>query len=68
MAIAKPETKNVITATNDRILNLANPQSPCPLVHPLESLVPNPTKMPARANPNWEVAMVMSTAGPNGVK
>ena len=39
------------TATNDRILNLGIPQSPWPLVHPLLSLVPNPTRNPDNMKP-----------------
>jgi len=49
----------VITATNDLTLNLASPQSPCPLVHPLDNFVPNPAKIPDKANPNWEVEIVI---------
>lgn len=50
--ITKPEKRNDSTATIDLMLNLANPQSPCPLVHPFDSFVPIPTKIPARANPS----------------
>lgn len=67
MAIANPNIMNVMTATNDLILNLASPQRPCPLVHPFDNFVPNPTRMPAKANPNWEVEIVIYDSGPNGV-
>jgi hypothetical protein len=42
------------TPTRDRILNLARPQIPCPVVQPLPSLVPNPVRNPARAYPKGE--------------
>jgi hypothetical protein len=44
----------VITAAKERLLNLANPQIPCPEVHPLPSLVPKPTKNPATIYPRLE--------------
>lgn len=53
--IAIPEIKNERTATIDLMLNLASPHSPWPLVHPFESFVPIPTRIPAKANPSWEV-------------
>lgn len=43
--------KNTQTATTDLILNLDIPHNPCPLVQPLLSLVPNPTKNPDKAKP-----------------
>jgi hypothetical protein len=55
VAIAIAEHKKTPTATNERILNRANPQSPWPLVHPFPNLVPNPTRRPANANPKKEV-------------
>ena len=58
--------KNIETATNDLRLNLAIPQSPCPLVHPLPSLVPNPTRKPARAKPGKVVGVVIYFSGPKG--
>lgn len=67
MAIANPPIIKVITATKERILNLASPHNPCPLVHPFDSLVPNPTSSPARANPNCDVDTVIRAYGPNGV-
>jgi hypothetical protein len=51
--------KNIITAKNDLILNLGNPQSPCPLVHPFDNLVPNPTSKPARKYPGYVVQIVI---------
>ncbi len=59
VAMAIPAIKNVKTATKDRILSLAKPQRPWPLVHPLDNFVPNPTNIPARANPNWDVEIVI---------
>jgi hypothetical protein len=55
VAIPMAVLKKIPTATNDRILSLGNPQSPCPLVHPLESFVPNPTMSPAKAKPMNDV-------------
>lgn len=55
------------TATKDLILNLESPHNPWPLVHPLPSLVPNPTKRPARANPKKEVWSDISSLAPKGV-
>ena len=43
--------RKVPTATIDLKLILGMPQRPCPLVQPLLSLVPNPTRNPDRANP-----------------
>mmetsp|Transcript_15981 Transcript_15981/g.32758 ORF Transcript_15981/g.32758 Transcript_15981/m.32758 type:complete len:213 (-) Transcript_15981:245-883(-) len=34
------------TAQSDRLLRRARPQIPCPEVHPLPSVVPNPTRKP----------------------
>ena len=39
------------TATIDLILNREIPHNPWPLVHPLDSFVPNPTSKPAKAKP-----------------
>ena len=39
------------TAMNDLIDILGNPQTPCPLVHPLAIFVPNPTKNPLITHP-----------------
>lgn len=47
MEIAKADNKNTSTATNDLILNRGKPHNPWPLVQPLESLVPKPTRKPA---------------------
>ena len=41
-----PVTMNDRTATNDLLLIRANPQIPCPVVHPFPNFVPNPTKKP----------------------
>lgn len=49
VATAIPVTKKQQTATNDRSENRGNPQTPCPDVQPLDSLVPKPTKTPAKA-------------------
>lgn len=43
-----PVIINVAVAIKDRIDRRALPQTPCPLVHPLPSCVPSPTKTPAR--------------------
>lgn len=67
VAIANPVIIKVMTATKDLKLNLASPQSPCPLVHPFESFVPKPTRIPDKANPNWEVEIVIYDLGPKGV-
>ena len=39
---------NTNTAMIDLVLNLGSPQRPCPLVQPLPSFVPKPTKRPAK--------------------
>jgi len=39
------------TATIERIDNLGNPHTPCPLVQPFPILVPNPTNRPANGAP-----------------
>jgi hypothetical protein len=49
VAVAMAVTRKVITAKNDRNENLGIPHNPCPLVHPLASSVPSPTKNPATA-------------------
>ena len=67
MAIANPVIIKVMTATNDLRLNLASPQSPWPLVHPFDNFVPNPTRIPDKANPNCEVEIVIYNSGPKGV-
>ncbi len=59
VAIANPPIIKVITATRERILNLASPHKPWPLVHPFDSLVPNPTRSPASVNPNCDVDTVI---------
>ncbi len=46
--MANPHDRNTSTATIDRVLNLGRPQRPCPLVQPLPSFVPKPTKRPAK--------------------
>lgn len=56
------------TATNDLMLSLGRPHSPWPLVHPLPSLVPKPTKSPASANPKKDVWSDILFLGPKGVK
>ena len=38
---------NTAVATSERRESRANPQTPCPLVHPLPSRVPKPTRSPA---------------------
>ena len=50
------------------MLNLGSPHSPCPLVHPLLILVPNPTSNPATAYPTYDVCVVIKFYGPKGVK
>lgn len=42
-----PVAMNVNTATSDLGDNLGKPHIPCPDVHPLPILVPNPVKSPA---------------------
>lgn len=42
-----PVIKNVKVAANERLDNLPNPQTPCPLVQPLPFRTPNPTSNPA---------------------
>ena len=59
--------RNTTTATRDLTLNLDKPHKPCPLVHPLPNLVPNPTNSPAIANPRKDVFSSMSSSSPNGV-
>lgn len=44
-------TRKIPTDTNDLILNLGRPQSPCPLVHPFCNFAPNPTRNPERTKP-----------------
>src|SRR5215471_4855418 len=44
-----PTNMNVPVATIDRSDRRLIPQTPCPLVHPPETLVPHPTKRPASA-------------------
>lgn len=46
-----PQHIKVPTATQLLIDHLGIPQTPCPLVHPLAILVPNPTNNPAIPNP-----------------
>lgn len=67
VATKNPDIRKVNTATNERTLNRASPHKPWPLVQPFDSFVPNPTRMPARANPNWDVYIVIYDYGPNGV-
>lgn len=64
--VRTPVAKKVQTATKDRRLSLGIPHNPCPLVHPLLSLVPKPTSKPARPNPNRDVPAVISSTGPKG--
>ena len=42
----------------ERFDSRGNPQTPCPLVHPLASFVPNPTKNPLIANPRKERSLI----------
>lgn len=48
--------RNVSVATMLRLDNRGRPQSPCPLVHPLPSLVPKPTRNPATTYPREDKA------------
>lgn len=61
-----PVVKKMLTAVKDLLLNLGNPHKPWPLVHPLLSLVPNPTKRPAIAKPMRDVPNVILSKEPNG--
>lgn len=47
------------TATIDLILSLGRPHNPCPLVHPLDNFVPNPTNSPARKYPGYVVQVII---------
>ena len=51
-AVITPVIIKHVTATIERIDNLGRPQTPWPLVQPLPSLVPNPTRNPAEAKPS----------------
>jgi hypothetical protein len=59
--------KKTPTDTNDLMLNLGSPQSPCPLVHPFCIFAPNPTRNPERANPKYVNPYAISSLGPNGI-
>ena len=67
VAIPIAELRKMPTATKDRMLNRGRPQSPCPLVQPLPSFVPKPTKSPASAKPTYDVWLEIYYFGPNGV-
>lgn len=68
VAIPIAANKNTPTATNERILKRANPQSPCPLVQPLPNLLPNPTIIPDNAKPKNDVYLEIFYFSPNGAK
>ena len=45
--VAKPAPMNASVATSERGESRERPQTPCPLVQPPPSRVPNPTRTPA---------------------
>src|SRR5688572_7791194 len=55
--VAMPAAMNVTTAASERFEKRPSPQTPCPLVQPLPSRVPKPTRNPAassrEAGPVW---------------
>lgn len=59
MLIPIAVSKKVHTATIDLILSLGRPHNPCPLVHPLDNFVPNPTNSPARKYPGYVVQVII---------
>lgn len=52
-----PVVINVHTATNDLTLNLGNPQTPWPDVHPFPIFVPKPIKSPPKINPPTSILL-----------
>ena len=65
--MARAENKKISTAVKDLMLKRGSPHNPCPLVQPLDSLVPKPTRNPASPYPIYEVVAVMDSADPKGV-
>lgn len=59
--MAIPHPINTGTATQLRGDHLGKPQTPCPEVHPLPNLVPNPTKKPAIPNPTKSKPNIVSS-------
>ena len=60
VAVAMAVDRKMRTEAKDRSESLGIPQSPCPLVHPLESSVPTPTRAPAIISFVLELARVNS--------
>lgn len=51
VVVTNPVIMKVHTAAIERVLTRAIPHTPCPVVHPLPSRVPKPTRPPARTYP-----------------
>lgn len=67
-AVSIPKVIKQKTAIDERIDSLGKPHTPCPLVHPLPNLVPNPTKRPEMIEPTIpmsDIYSILSNKGPD---